>query len=387
MSEYEGREQSRAKHEILRGYLGRFAHILGTVKSAITYVDCFSGPWDVQNHDLSDSSFAIAVDELRKARDTLKEQRGRSLKLRCFFLEERKSSYARLAAYAAGISDVEIKTKNARLKHAIDDVIAFVDEGGSDSFPFFLIDPTGWTGFELDVIRPLLEYRPGEVLVNFMTSFVRRFIRWDDPANQAGFDRTFGPFRPKREELQGLAEEDSDDALVAAYARLLGAVGGFPHVCNSIVLNPDKDSTHFNLIYATRSLKGVEAFKGVERRALEHHEHTRAQLRGSKIERRDGPFLFGPEAFASRHYDMLRNRYLARARRAVADALNLRASVGYDEAFAIAMAHPLVWEADLKNWVQSWKSEGAVDVVGLKRGERVPKLKHGHILKGQHPLE
>src|SRR4051794_38445735 len=102
MSEYEGREQSRAKHEILRGYLGRFAHILGTVKSTITYVDCFSGPWDVQNSDLSDSSFAIAIDELRKARDTLKQQRGRNLKLRCFFLEERKSSHARLAAYSAG---------------------------------------------------------------------------------------------------------------------------------------------------------------------------------------------------------------------------------------------------------------------------------------------
>src|SRR5688500_7998674 len=113
MSAYEGREQSRAKHEILRGYLGRFAHIIGTWKGTITYVDCFSGPWDVQNPDLSDSSFAIAVEELRKARETLREQRGRSLKLRCFFLEERKSSYERLAKYAADNGDVEIRTKNA----------------------------------------------------------------------------------------------------------------------------------------------------------------------------------------------------------------------------------------------------------------------------------
>src|SRR5205085_1323750 len=97
-----------------------------------------------------------------------------------------------------------------------------------------------------------------EVLVNFMTSFIRRFIQWDDPANQAGFDRTFGIFRPKREDFQGLSEADSDDALVAAYARLLREVGSFAHVCNSIVLDPDKDSTHFNLIYATRNLKGVE---------------------------------------------------------------------------------------------------------------------------------
>ena len=321
MSEYEGREQSRAKHEVLRGYLGRFAHIIGTWKSSITYVDCFSGPWDVQNPDLSDSSFAIAVNELRKARETLKQQRGRDLKLRCFFLEEDKSSHARLAAYAAGISDVGIKTKNVRLELAVDDILAFVGEGGSNSFPFFLIDPTGWTGFELDVIRPLLAQNPGEVLVNFMTSFIRRFINWDDPVNQARFDRTFGPFRPKREELQGLSEEDSDDVLVAAYSRLLRDVGSFAHVCNSIILDPDKDSTHFNLIYATRNLKGVEAFKEVERLALKHHEETRAQLRGDKIERKSGTgSLFGRDAFAMRHYDKLRERYLTSARRGCGSA-------------------------------------------------------------------
>ena len=71
MSDYEGREQSQAKHLILRLYLQRFAHIIGTWNDAITYVDCFSGPWDVQNANLSDSSFSIALDELRKAKQTL----------------------------------------------------------------------------------------------------------------------------------------------------------------------------------------------------------------------------------------------------------------------------------------------------------------------------
>jgi three-Cys-motif partner protein len=294
MSEYEGREQSRAKHEILRGYLGRFAHIIGTWKQAITYVDCFSGPWDVQNPNLSDSSFSIAIEELRKARETLKQQRRRDLKLRCFFLEEHRSSYARLAAYAAGIRDIEIKTKNAQLEHAVADILRFVDDGGRGSFPFFLIDPTGWTGFELDTIRPLLQRKPAEVLVNFMTSFIRRFINWDDPANQAGFDRTFGPFRPDRRDLERLSEEDLDDVLVAAYSKLLRDVGRFDHVCNSIVLDPDKDSTHFNLIYATRDLKGVEAFKDAERARsliMRKREHNCA---ARKTNARPAPAHSGP---------------------------------------------------------------------------------------------
>ncbi|HEY7090951.1 MAG TPA: three-Cys-motif partner protein TcmP [Tepidisphaeraceae bacterium] len=379
MWEYEGREQSRAKHEILRGYLGRFAHIIGTWKSTITYVDCFSGPWDVQNTDLSDSSFAIAVEELRKARETLK-QRNRDLKLRCFFLEERKSSYARLAAYAAGISDLEIETKNARLEHAVTEILKFVDAGGARSFPFFLIDPTGWTGFELDVIQPLLQRKPGEVVVNFMTSFIRRFINWDEPENQAAFDRTFGKFRPKREELFGVTQEDLDDVLVAAYSKLIRDIGGFDHVCNSIVLDPDKDSTHFNLIYATRDLKGVEAFKEVERRALTHHEENRARLRGAKVERKSGGGLFGPATFGSLHYDNLRDRYLHKARRDVIGVLNSQRIVKYDAVFASALTHPLVWEKDVKDLIRQWQSQRAIELMGLKPREKVPKLKQGHSL-------
>jgi three-Cys-motif partner protein len=381
MSEYEGREQSRAKHEILRRYLSRFAHIIGTWKSAITYVDCFSGPWKEQKQDLSDTSFAIAIDELRKARDTLKEQRGRNLKLRCFFLEKDETAYAKLKAYAEKNSDLEIKTANARVEEVISEILRFVDDGGADSFPFFLIDPTGWTGFELDVITPLLQRTPGEVLVNFMTSHIRRFINWDEPENQVSFDRTFGRFLPNREEIMAVSGEDLDDVLVAAYSRLLKEVGQFAYVCNSIVLDPEKDSTHFNLIYATRHLKGLKAFKDGEPRVMAHYEDTRAQLRGAKLEEKGGPGLFGPKTFGTGHYDRLRERYLSKARHSIAEWLNSRKVIPYDDAFAIALIHPLVWEMDLKDWIRKWQSDKAIEVTGLKRREKVPKLMQGSTLK------
>jgi hypothetical protein len=263
----------------------------------------------------------------------------------------------------------------------VQEIMRFVDGGGRESFPFFLVDPTGWTGFELETIRPILRRDPGEVLVNFMTSFVRRFIKWADPTNQAGFDRTFGPYRPKAEDLVGRAEEDFDDVLVGAYSRLMEDVGKFEHVCNSIVLDPDKDSTHFNLIYGTRDVKGVEVFKEAERRAMEHHEETRAELRSAHEEQKAGPSLFGTEGFASRHYDQLRERYLATARRSVIDRLNAAKSLRYDDAFAAASAYPLVWEKDLKEWISNWRDQSVVEVVGLKPGRRVPQLREGHMLR------
>src|SRR5262249_20449761 len=138
---YEGREQTLIKHFILRRYLERFAHIIGFEWDTITYVDCFSGPWKSQSQELKDTSFAIALEELRKARVT-HATRGKSLNLRCLFLEKNPASYARLKEFADKVADVAVETRNCELASAIDEVITFVRQGGSSSFPFIFIDPT-----------------------------------------------------------------------------------------------------------------------------------------------------------------------------------------------------------------------------------------------------
>jgi hypothetical protein len=49
---YEGREHSLIKHLILEQYLLRLAIVVGSKWDTITYVDCFSGPWNVQSESL-----------------------------------------------------------------------------------------------------------------------------------------------------------------------------------------------------------------------------------------------------------------------------------------------------------------------------------------------
>ena len=188
---YAGREQTLVKHFILQKYLERFAHIVGSKWDVLTYVDCFSGPWNVRSDKLDDSSFAVALNELRRARDTHRT-RGRPIRLRCFFLEKDSVAYARLHEFADGITDATFVTRNATLEESIQAIVNFVSEGGSQSFPFIFIDPTGWTGFAMDTIQPLLRFDPGEVLINFMTGHIRRFL--DSPEEQTleSFRRLFG---------------------------------------------------------------------------------------------------------------------------------------------------------------------------------------------------
>lgn len=282
-------------------------------------------------------------------------------------MEKDAAAFARLDEFARTVSDAEIATKNATLEQSIDDIVAFVAERQNDAFPFVFVDPTGWTGFWLDLITPLLRLRPGEVLINFMTGHITRFAEHPDEAVRQSFDRLFGSL-DYRSRIAGLAGQDREEELVRCYADAIGQVGGFDYVCPAIVLHPQEDRTHFHLLYATRNPRGVEVFKQVEKRAMEVMEKTRAEAQKRKRVHRSGQLeLLGAEQMHDRrHYDTLRERHLDVARTDVVQTLQAQRAMKYDEVWAVALSHPLVWESDLKKWVAEWSKAGRMVVDGLK---------------------
>ena len=370
---YVEREQTLVKHFILRKYLERFAHIVGTFADAITYVDCFSGPWNVRSEELKDSSFSIALEELRKASRTL-SARSRTLKIRCCFLEENRSAYAKLKEFADQVSDAEIVTRNSKLEDAIQDILAFVRRGGPRSFPFIFIDPTGWTGFAMRIIAPLLRLKPGEVLINFMTGHIRRFIESPQDETRESFEDLYGSgdFKAK---LQGLSKQDREDASVKEYMANVKKTGGFEYACSAIVLQPEIDKTHFHLIYATRDPKGVEVFKEAEKKAMEVMEKARAKAQQRKREKKTRTKELFPSdvLYGSTRYGTLRESYLAQAKEQVLQLVKSNPRVLYDQAWILALMGPLVWESDLKEWIAAWVKDGRLRIDGMQPKQRVPR--------------
>lgn len=54
---YIGKEQAYVKHAILKTYLQRLFMIVGQGKGpVINYVDCFAGPWQEEDQNLSNTS-------------------------------------------------------------------------------------------------------------------------------------------------------------------------------------------------------------------------------------------------------------------------------------------------------------------------------------------
>lgn len=370
---YTGREQTLVKHFILQKYLERFAFIVGSHWDVLTYVDCFSGPWNARSDKFQDSSFAIALKELRNARDALAKQRGRNVQLRCFFLEKNRAAYAKLKDFSEKVTDAIIETRNATLEESISEISEFVRRGGKKSFPFVFIDPTGWTGFEMETITPLLRLNPGEVLINFMTGHIRRFLDSPQEQTQESFNRLFGSVS-FREKVAGLARLEREDAAVKEYANNAKVVGRYKFACNAIVLHPEMDRTHFNLIYLTRNPKGIEVFKEAEKKAMEVQEAARANAHQRKRESRTGQLdlLDSRELHDSTHYDLLRERYRAKARELVDQTLKSHHRLLYDDACNLALSIPMVWESDLKQWIEEWKKEGHLQIEGMQLRQRIP---------------
>lgn len=382
---YADREQTLVKHFILEHYLELFAHIVGSAWDALTYIDCFAGPWNARSARLEDSSFALALAQLRAARTNLadlKLARGRPpLELRCFFLEKDAAAFAKLREFANNVQDAEIATKHGTLEESVDEIVAFVAKRQNVAFPFVFVDPTGWTGFRLDVIEPLLKLRPGEVLVNFMTKDVVRFVETPNAAIRKSFDGLFGPI-DYRDRIEGLVGQDREDELVRCYRDAIRKTGGYDYVCPAIVLHPQIDRTHFHLLYATRNAKGVEVFKQVEKKAMGVMETARgeAQKRG-RVQRTGQLELLGADQMHdTQHYDALRERHLVAAKVNVEQLLQTRRTVRFDDAWITALSHPLVWESDVKAWIAEWTKASKVTVTGLKPSERVPKRESGHRL-------
>jgi three-Cys-motif partner protein len=375
---YHGREQTAVKHRVLGRYLTPLPLIVGrTWARDIVHVDCCAGPWHTVTDDLSDSSIGIALRQLREAREILTRE-GRSVTFRCLFVEQDPTAYAQLKKYCDSVSDIEVKTLPGDFVAHIPEILRFV-AARRDSFPFFFIDPTGWLPLKILPLKPLLQYQPGEVLINFMTSYIRRFLE------EQGED--FGAILGERAmaNIHGLVGQERDDAAAFAYADQIAQAGNFPYVCTTLVLNPQINQTYYHLIYATRHHKGVEVFKDAERNASEFMELARADAQQRhRIEITNIGELFAVEEYAAGndyYLSGLRRRYLNVAHARVEDALRLnkRRPMLYDQAWRIACRFPLVWESDLHKWIKhEWRDK--INVLGMRPNQRVPKCQSGHSL-------
>ncbi|MBI1774400.1 MAG: three-Cys-motif partner protein TcmP [Proteobacteria bacterium] len=279
---YLGREQTKAKHFILKRYLQALAFKVLTF-SDVTYVDGFSGPWETTTANFSDSSFMIAISVLRDAQAQILERKRQRRKIHCFFSEINAGAFAQLQSAVAPFhkpdEGFEIRTQCGKFEDFVGEIQSFI----GSSFPLIFIDPTGWTGYPFDKIKPLFMRRKCEVIINFMYDHINRFAHSNDAEIIASLEPILGgadwsgrldPNLPR-----GLAVEK-------LFRESLRAAGNFDFVISTPIDKATADRAHFFITYGTKSAEGLKTFRQTEYDALRGHAKNRALAKEKRRQER-----------------------------------------------------------------------------------------------------
>jgi three-Cys-motif partner protein len=180
-------EHTKAKHVILRRYLGAWFAIMGSSNSSVMYIDGFCGPGRYTGGECG--SPVIALEEAIA-----------------------QYKYLQNADVTFIFSDIEID-RIQHLKTEIDllqpppkfDIrletdsfenvlINIFNNLGKNNLPptFAFIDPFGFAGLPFSLVQRLLKYEKTEVFITFMLNSINRFIDHPDPSIQKHFQNLFG---------------------------------------------------------------------------------------------------------------------------------------------------------------------------------------------------
>ena len=254
---YVGREHSYIKHMLLQAYLERLFMIIGQHENNISYVDCFAGPWQEGSDDLKDTSIGVSLNIINKCQDSLRKLR-KNVNFRALYVEKKKKSFAKLKKYLREntIEGIETEAFNGDfydLRHKI------LEWAGAKGFTFFFIDPKGWKrAIEIPTLRPLLQRRNTEYLINFMYPFILR--SYPQKKYSEDMKDIFGEVI----DTKGMASEQREKFLISQYRYQVKAiqsqVGQKPRSAYVTILDPYKEQTKYHLMYFTRHPKGIVVF-------------------------------------------------------------------------------------------------------------------------------
>ena len=254
---YEGREQTYLKHQFLRHYLTRWAHMLGSIgrsrRIRLCYVDCFAGPWQSEDEELLDTSVAIGLQALTEAADTWAEK-GNEVDLSAVFVESHADRFRDLNEFVDTYRNrVDIRTHHGEFGEHVH----LIDQHIGDDPAFLFVDPKGWKGAAMRFIQPLAARPRRDVLVNVMFHHINRFKTTSQEQ-----------IRHQIREFFGIEDElppnQTEEALMNLYRTTFKERCGLRYVADAIVPHPTRRQTKFRLVIGGHDTAVLSVFREAE---------------------------------------------------------------------------------------------------------------------------
>lgn len=366
---YKGREQSYLKHLVLENYLERLSWIIGSTFGNLCYVDGFSGPWKSGAEDYGDTSIKISLDVLARTRKGLNEL-GKSVDFKCIFIEKQDEQFNELKSILDEYpsSGISVHPLNGKFEELIEQVL-FEARG---LFTLFFTDPTGWTGYGLKRMAPIVCRPNSEILINFMFDYINRFLKPTiDGFVAASFDELFDDASWRGKISEGSGREE---AILNFYKECLKRTGGYQHVVNTRVLKPAADRTYFHLIYATHHHKGLRTFKEVDAKMQPVQQRIRKNAIYERVRSKTGQeSLFGSQLVDTESvYVVHRMKKLSEMQELLERMLTRKKRFQFRDFLTRALEIEMVYEKDAKDLIARARREKRLIIPNWKKNQRSP---------------
>ena len=245
-----------AKHELLKHYLGAWFPILASREKRIIFLDGFAGP-GIYSDD-SPGSPIIALNTLLN-HDAFPRCNGCEFVF--LFVEENQARFERLQTEIRKFdplpSNVRVDPYCAEFKDVIAEVSNSLRDSNRRLAPTLaFVDPFGLSGVPMDLIAKFLDSPKCELFLILMVDHLNRFL-------------STAPMKRSRDSLFGTSDFSTVEAapagrriplLVDLYKAQLRDVAEFQYALD-FEMERDSGTVAYYVVYATRSLTGVEKFK------------------------------------------------------------------------------------------------------------------------------
>lgn len=237
---------TKAKHDILKGYLQAWYPILNSTNKRIVYIDGFAGPGEYSGGEPGSPIIA------------LKTAKNHSLKLKSeivfWFIEENKDRCNHLESIIKKEelpTNFSVHVECGRFDERLTSTLADIENQGKHLAPTFVfIDPFGISDTPFSVVDKILKNKKCEVFINFMSGFLNRFGDLD--LNKGHINDLFGTDAWQTEATR------SEEGFVEYYQQRLGIIAKY---VRSFTMKNENNQTIYRLIFGTNSYDGLKKMK------------------------------------------------------------------------------------------------------------------------------
>ena len=264
---WESKEHTKAKHKILGGYLSAWFPILAQTQRRIVYIDGFAGPGVYAGGEEGSPVVALRTALEHPLRDRFNE-------IVFWFVEQDKKRHARLeealqekfpSIRNEDGDRIQYHVARGKFAKSIEGALDEMESLGHNLAPAFaFIDPFGFANTPMRTVKRILEYPKCEVMVTFMDGYIKRF---HDELREGALDEIYGT-----PEWRSIPESDTDITYVDLYKQELRKAGA-----KYVITFEMKDSNGkgiYNLVYATKNIKGMEVMKNAMLKASQTGEYV-----------------------------------------------------------------------------------------------------------------